>query len=70
MHAYIVKTHDGYLYPFAGDVSLTDDESQAGHFLSTEEAREMAESRGYYDGGFDILRVEVDDAKMNTQWPQ
>lgn len=70
MHAYIVKTHDGYLYPFAGDVSLTDDESQAGHFLSTEEAREMAESRGYYDGGFDILRVEVDEAKMNTQWPQ
>lgn len=70
MHAYIVKTHDGYLYPFAGDVSLTDDASQAGHFLSTEEAREMAESRGYYNGGFDILRIEVEEAKMNTQWPQ
>lgn len=70
MHAYIVKTHDGYLYPFAGDVSLTDDQTQAGHFLSTEEAREMAESRGYYNGGFDILRVDVDEARMNRQWPQ
>lgn len=67
MHAYIVKTRDGYLYPFAGDVSLTDDQSQAGHFLSTKEARETAESRGYYDGGFDIIRVEVDSAKLNRQ---
>lgn len=70
MHAYIVKTHDGYLYPFAGDVSLTDDESQAGHFMSAAEARELAESRGYYDGGFDVLRVEVEESKLNTQWPQ
>lgn len=67
MHAYIVKTRDGYLYPFAGDVSLTDDESQAGHFLSTREAREIAESRGYYDGGFDIIRVEIDQSKLNRQ---
>jgi hypothetical protein len=65
MHAYIIKTADGYLYPFADDVSLTDDPSQAGHYLSTEEARETAESRGYYDGGFDIIRVEVDRSKLN-----
>jgi hypothetical protein len=70
MHAYIVKTDDGYLYPFAGDVSLTDDVSQAGHFLSTEEARALAESRGYYDGGFEVLRVDVEEARLNRQWQQ
>lgn len=67
MHAYIIKTRDGYLYPFAGDVSLTDDPSQAGHYMSADEARQTAESRGYYDGGFDIIRVEVDPAKLNRQ---
>jgi len=67
MRVYIVKTRDGYLYPFAGDVSLTDDQSLAGHFLSTEEAREVAESRGYYNGGFNIIRVEVDQDKLNRQ---
>jgi hypothetical protein len=69
MRVYIVKTPDGYLYPFAGDVSLTDDAAQAGHFLSAGEARELAESRGYYDGGFNILRTEVDEEKVNRQWP-
>lgn len=68
MYAYIVKTPDGYLYPFADDVSLTDDQSLAGHFLSTREAREIAESRGYYDGGFDIIRIEIDQSKLNRQW--
>lgn len=68
MHAYIVKTSDGYLYPFAGDVSLTDDASQAGHFLSAEEARELAASRGYYNGGFEVLRVEVEESSLNRQW--
>lgn len=70
MRAYIVKTQDGYLYPFAGDVSLTDDASQAGHFLSAGEARELAESRGYYDGGFDVLRIDIEEDKMNRQWAQ
>lgn len=70
MHAYIVKTHDGYLYPFADDVSLTDDASQAGHFLTADEARELAESRGYYDGGFEILRIEVEKEQLNRQWQQ
>jgi hypothetical protein len=67
MHAYIVKTSDGYLYPFAGDVSLTDDKEQAGHYLSTDEARQTAEERGYYDGGFEIVRVEIDEHKLNRQ---
>jgi len=67
MHAYIVKTPDGYLYPFADDVSLTDDQSLAWHFKSTQEAREVAESRGYYDGGFNILRVEIEQDKLNRQ---
>lgn len=68
MHAYIVRTPDGYLYPFADDVSLTDDQTQAGHFLSTEEACEVAESRGYYDGRFNVLRVEVDESRLNRKW--
>lgn len=67
MHVYIVKTPDGYLYPFAGDVSLTDVEAQAGHFLSISEAREFAGTRGYYDGGFEVLAVEVDEARLNRQ---
>jgi hypothetical protein len=61
-HAYIIKTSDGYLYPFAGDVSLTDDESQAGRFDSTDEARKTAEERGYYDGRFEIIRIDLDDS--------
>jgi len=63
MHAYIIKTPDGYLYPFADDLSLTDDVSQAGRFRSVEEARATAEERGYYDGGFEIVRVDLDDGK-------
>jgi hypothetical protein len=62
MHAYIVKTHDGYLYPFAGDVSLTDDMTQAGQYASTDEARETAESLGYYDDKFEIVRIELSAA--------
>lgn len=60
-HAYIIKTRNGYLYPFAGDVSLTDDASQAGRFSSADEARETAEGEGYYDGGFEILRIELEE---------
>lgn len=67
MYAYIVKTPDGYLYPFADDVSLTDDQSQAGLYQSAKEAREVAESRGYYDGGFDVIRVMVDETRSNRQ---
>jgi len=64
MRAYIIKTGDGYLYPFAGDLSLTADESQAGYFRSVDEARGIAQERGYYDGGFEIIAVEVDDALL------
>lgn len=65
MHAYIVKTPDGYVYPFAGDASLTDDTELAWHFLSTDEARDTVEQLGYYDGGFEILTVEVDEDRLN-----
>jgi hypothetical protein len=64
MHAYIVQTKDGYLYPFAGDVSLTDREDQAGHYLSTGEANDAAERLGYKEGTFRVIAVDVDDAKL------
>lgn len=67
MHAYIVKTADGYLYPFAGDVSLTDREDQAGHYLSTGEAAGTAERLGYKEGSFRVIAVEVEDAKLIRQ---
>ncbi|WP_019140456.1 hypothetical protein [Noviherbaspirillum massiliense] len=67
MHAYIVKTPDGFVYPFAGDASLTDNEKQAWHFLSTDEARDTAEKLGYYDDRFEILAVEVEEGKLNRQ---
>lgn len=67
MHTYIVKTPDGYLYPFADDVSLTDDMSQAGHYASAEEAREIAETRGYYDGRFEIIRVDLHEYEQMPQ---
>jgi hypothetical protein len=63
MHEYIVKTRDGYLYPFAGDASLTDDLNQAGRFPSVEVARDTAEKLGYYDGGFEIIAIETDASK-------
>lgn len=59
MHTYIVKTPDGYLYPFAGDASLTDDPEQAQQFKSTEEARVTAEGLGYYDDNFEIIPLDL-----------
>lgn len=67
MHAYIVKTGDGYLYPFAGDVSLTDHEDQAGHYLSMDEAQRTAQARGYREGTYEVLAVEVDEKKLIRQ---
>ncbi|MGE5622474.1 MAG: hypothetical protein ACM3WS_04895 [Bacillota bacterium] len=67
MHAYIVKTGDGYLYPFADDVSLTDHEDQAGHFLSMDEAHRIAQGRGYREGTYEVLAVEVDERRLIRQ---
>ncbi len=67
MHAYIVKTHDGYLYPFAGDVSLTDEQEQAGHYRSAHEASEAAQELGYKEGTYEVIALDVDDAKLNLQ---
>lgn len=61
MHAYIVKTADGYLYPFAGDVSLTDREDQAGRWRSAGEASETAVRLGYKEGSFRVIAIDVDD---------
>ena len=58
-HRYVVKTPDGYLYPFAGDASLTDDPEQAQQFASTEEARTTAENLGYYDDKFQIIPLDL-----------
>lgn len=60
MHVYIVKTRDGYLYPFADDMSLTDDEQQAGWFSSADEARATAERMGYIDDRFQVLARDVE----------
>ncbi|MDB5798866.1 MAG: hypothetical protein JWP36_2768 [Paucimonas sp.] len=59
MHKYVVKTPDGYLYPFAGDASLTDDPEQAQQFASTDEARTTAEQFGYIDDHFEIIPVDL-----------
>lgn len=61
MHVYIVKTDDGYLYPFAGDVSLTDRADQAGHYGSTAEASETAERLGYKEGTFEVIAIDVEE---------
>lgn len=63
MHVYIVKTNDGYLYPFAGDVSLTDRVDQAGRWKSAGEASETAERLGYKQGTFRIIALDIDDAQ-------
>lgn len=61
MHVYIVKTEDGYLYPFAGDASLTDREDQAGRWASAGEASDTAVRLGYKEGSFRVIAIDVDD---------
>jgi hypothetical protein len=67
MHAYIVKTPDGYLYPFGQDVSLTDDKASACHFFSTSEANEAAQKLGYVEGGYEVHRIEIEGHKPIKQ---
>lgn len=59
MRAYIVKTGDGYLYPYEGDVSFTEDEAHAGRFLNTEEARDTAQGLGYTEGNYQVIPIDV-----------
>lgn len=59
MRAYIVKTSDGYLYPNEGDVSFTDNETHAGHFLNTEEAHDTAQGLGYPEGNYQVIPIDV-----------
>lgn len=64
MRAYIVKTPDGYLHPHDGDVSWTDDESKAGHFLDEEEADDTAQNLQYPQGSYRVIPVEVTPEKL------
>ncbi len=64
MRAYVVKTGDGYLYPFQGAVSFTDDEQHAGHFLQEEEAHVIAQVFGYLEEQYQVIPVEIADGRL------
>lgn len=66
MCAYIVKTGDGYLYPYEGGVSFTDDENHAGHFLNTDEAHDTAEGLGYVEGSYQVIPIDVESKDLIT----
>lgn len=66
MRAYIVKTGDGYLFPYEGDVSFTDNERQAGHFSNINEAHDTAKGIGYVAGNYQIIPVEVNSDNRIT----
>ena len=56
---YIVKTENGYLYPFRGAVSFTDDQFYAGLFLLEEEAHVIAQVFGYTEERYDVIAVDI-----------
>lgn len=58
MTKFIVKSGGEFLFPLFGDVSWTSDETQAGHFLSIEEARATMEGMEWFDN-YEILPIEV-----------
>lgn len=59
MTKFIVKTQEGYLCPSEdGDVTVTPDEAEAGHFSTTSEAVETAELFGF---GFSEIEVIAAD---------
>lgn len=59
MQAFIVKTRDGYLYPYQGDVSFTDNKDHAGHFPDADEANDTAQGLGYTVGSYQVIQVET-----------
>ncbi len=59
MRTYVIQTADGYLYPFEGAVSLTDEIEHAGHFLAADEAHVIAQIFGYTDGRYQVIAVEM-----------
>ena len=64
---YIVKTDDGYLYPYAGDVLFMDDENQAGHFHNKDEADVIAQGLGYQEGSYQVFPVDVNNKQVNAR---
>lgn len=56
---FIVKTSDGYLFPYKGDVSWTADIKKAGKFDSTAEADDTAQlSLNYPAGSYEVIPVK------------
>ena len=62
MRTYVVKTANGYLYPFRGSVSFTDDLDHAGHFLIADEAHVIAQIFGYTEERYEVIPVEMPEA--------
>ena len=63
MRTYVVKTANGYLYPFQGTVSYTDEERHAGHFLLVDEAHVMAQMFGYTEERYEIIAIDMPDRR-------
>jgi hypothetical protein len=63
MRTYVVKTANGYLYPFQGAVSYTDDETHAGHFLMAEEAHVLAQMFGYTEERYEVIAIDMLDRR-------
>lgn len=59
MRMYVVKTDNGYLYPFQGAVSFTDDEFHAGLFLLEEEAHVIAQVFGYTEERYSVISIDI-----------
>ena len=56
---YIVKTGNGYLFPFGSGISYTDAPEHAGHFASAEDAEVTAELFGYLEGHYEVIPVAL-----------
>ncbi|HCY61672.1 MAG TPA: hypothetical protein DHV59_02270 [Oxalobacteraceae bacterium] len=63
MRTYVVKTANGYLYPFQGAISFTDDQAHAGHFLMPDEAHILAQIFGYTEERYEIIAVEMPERR-------
>lgn len=62
LRIYVVKTANGYLYPFQGSVSFTDDEQHAGGFADEEEAHVIAQVFGYAEGSYQVIPLDYPEA--------
>lgn len=61
----IVWTSDGYLCPRDGDVGWTGNQSEAGHFLSQQEAEDTAEGLNYEVGEYKVIPLSSAPEKLN-----